>query len=194
VGDGLTGCVDGEDAARFFQAVGFNTRHLHRAMIARARVVSANPLVRNEKRSLTRVAGRQGLLDRPLVRKLFRYSLTSLAGVAVGQSTLVLCVAVLGWPGVASNLVAVSAGTVPNYLLNRYWTWQKFGRNRFFGEVLPFWTMTLLGLLLSTIAVAYADHRWGTTFAISAANLSGFGVLWVAKFLLLDRVLFATRP
>ena len=31
------------------------------------------------------------------------------------------------------------------------------------------------------------------TFVILAAHLSGFGILWVAQFVLLERVLFATR-
>lgn len=130
----------------------------------------------------------------PLARKLVKYSAASAVGVICGQSALIFCSAVLGWPGVASNLTAVTVGAVPNYLMNRYWTWSKRGPNHLWGEVVPFWVMTLLGLLLSTWAVSYADDRWGSTFAISVANLSGFGVLWVVKFVLLDKLLFATKP
>lgn len=134
------------------------------------------------------------LRSRPLVRKLVKYSMVSVVGVITGQSTLIFCNAVLDWPGVASNLMAVTTGSIPSYLLNRYWVWEKSGRNRFRTEVLPFWVMSVLGLILSTLFVAYADHRWGTTIALSIANLSGFGVLWLGKFFVLDRVLFVTTP
>jgi putative flippase GtrA len=132
------------------------------------------------------------LRNRPIVRKLFKYSMVSVVGVITGQSTLIFCKAVLGWPGVASNLMAVTTGSIPSYLLNRYWVWQKSGPNRFRTEVLPFWVMSVLGLITSTLFVAYADHRWGTTIAVSIANLAGFGILWLGKFFVLDRVLFVT--
>ncbi len=138
--------------------------------------------------------GVRELLDRPLVRKLLRYSATSAIGIVFGQGSLLLLTAVAGWPGVPANVASVTIGAVPSYLMNRYWTWQKRGRNRWMAEVLPFWVMTLLGLLCSTVAVAYADHRWGTPLAISAASLAGFGVVWIAKFVVLDRWLFGVDP
>jgi putative flippase GtrA len=130
--------------------------------------------------------------ERTLIGKVLRYSAASVAGTIVGEGTLILCSAGFGWSGVVSNLVSVSLGSIPNYLLNRYWTWQKAGRDRMATEVVVFWVMALLGLILSTFFVAYADHRWGTTLAIAIAQAVGFGVLWVAKFLFLDKVLFKT--
>ncbi len=127
-----------------------------------------------------------------LVVKLFRYSVASAVGVVCGQIALIVASAVLDWPGVASNLFSVSVGAVPNYLINRAWTWNKRGPNHLWGEVVPFWGMTLAGLALSTWFVSIADDRWGTTFAIAVAQLSGFGLLWVLKFMLLDRLLFKT--
>ena len=55
---------------------------------------------------------------------------------------------------------------------------------------MPFWVMAVLGLILSTIFVAYASDRWDTTFATTVANLSGFGVLWILKFLVLDKLMW----
>jgi putative flippase GtrA len=123
-------------------------------------------------------------------RKTFRYTMVSVVSVLVGQVVLVVCNAGLGWSGVTSNIVAVCVGAVPSYFLNRYWTWGKRGRNHFLTEVLPFWAMALLGLAFSTWLVALADERWGTTLAVSAANFLAFGSLWVAKFLLLNQLLF----
>ena len=66
---------------------------------------------------------------------------------------------------------------------------------------MPFWLLSFAGLVLSTLAVALTDS-WlhGShlgeplhTLVILTAHLSGFGLLWVAEFLLLERVLFAHR-
>lgn len=127
---------------------------------------------------------------RTLVQKLVRYSAASLVGVVVGQSTLYFFSEVLDWNAALSNLLAVAISSVPAYLINRYWVWQKSDRNSFRREVAPFWGMAFLGLILSTIAVTIVDDRTEWQPAIQFANLAGFGVLWVAKFFVLDKVLF----
>jgi putative flippase GtrA len=122
--------------------------------------------------------------------KLARYSAASVAGFVTGQATLILCHGGLGWSGVASNLAAVTLGSVPNYLINRYWTWNRRGRNRLLTEVLPFWGFALAGLILSTWFVAMADDRWGSTLAVSLAQIAAFGSLWLVRFVFLDRLIF----
>jgi putative flippase GtrA len=129
-------------------------------------------------------------LRSPLIQKLVKYSTASAAGVVVGQATLIFGLEVLGWHALVSNLASVTLGCIPNYTINRYWTWQQSGQNRLWGEVIPFWSMASAGALLSMLAVAFADHQWGTTFAVAIANLVGFGVLWAAKFLVLDRLMW----
>jgi putative flippase GtrA len=129
-------------------------------------------------------------LRSPTVVKLARYSAASVAGVSVGVPVLAIAYGVLGWNELVANLVSVTLGAIPNYLINRYWTWHQTGRNRLWGEVIPFWVMSVLGMILSLFAVAYADHRWGTTLAVVLAQLSGFAAVWLAKFLVLDRIMW----
>lgn len=134
----------------------------------------------------------EGVLDpRPGLSKVLKYGTASVAGVVTSQVVLVFFFVVVGMGAAPSNVVAVAAGSVPNYLINRAWTFNKRGAHSFTREVLPFWGMALLGLLLSTVAVAAADQRWGTAIAVAAANIGAFGLLWVAKFFVLERVLFA---
>jgi putative flippase GtrA len=125
-----------------------------------------------------------------LAVKLIRYGLASVVGVAVSQAVLIFCSAVLGWSGVVSNLAAVTVGGVPNYFMNRAWTWDNHEEHSLWTDVVPFWGMAFAGLALSTVFVAYADHHWGTTFAISMASLLAFGLLWLVKFVVLDRLMF----
>ncbi len=140
--------------------------------------------------TLARMNVADRLQARPLVRKLFRYSLASVSGSIVGVGSLTIFSAVFGWGGVPSNLLSVTLGTIPNYLVNRYWTWERSGRDRMGTEAAVFWVLAVLGLIVSTVFVAYADHRWGTTLALVIAQLLGFGSLWVAKFVFLDKVLY----
>ena len=129
--------------------------------------------------------------ERPLLAKLVRYAMASMVGVVVGQSCLFLFYGALGLPGVVANFLAVAISSVPAYLINRYWVWQKRDKNSLRREVIPFWGMAFAGLVLSSIFVAIVDNRTDWPPAIAMANLAGFGVLWIAKFFILDKVLFA---
>lgn len=127
-------------------------------------------------------------------RKAMRYSAVSVVGVSVTEAVLLFCHAVLDWSATASNVTAVCVASLPAYLLNRAWVWGKRGSHRFTREVLPFWGMALLGLLFSTALVAIADDWSSSSLVVVGANVTAFGTLWVAKFFLLDGVLFGGRP
>lgn len=129
---------------------------------------------------------------RPSIAKWVKYSTASVAGVVTSQVVLITSVVVFGIVAVWANVIAVTAGAIPNYLINRAWTFNKRGSHSLTREVLPFWGMAFLGLLLSTLAVGWADEAFdGNPLALSAANIGAFGVLWVAKYFVLDKVLFA---
>ena len=117
--------------------------------------MTPGPLARRADHLLDRWLG-----DRPRIAKLARYSAASVAGVLTGQSTLIFCLVVLGLAAVTSNVIAVTLGAIPNYLINRAWTFNKRGTHSFTREVLPFWMMAFLGLVLSTLAVAWAADRF----------------------------------
>ena len=123
-------------------------------------------------------------------RKPILYSLVSVISVAVSQVVLIVCHGVLDISAEVSNVIAVAAGTVPSYSLNRRWVWGKSTKSHLWKEVVPFWVLSFIGLVFSTVVVAVVENYNDTTLAISAANLGAFGVLWVGKFLLLHYVLF----
>ena len=133
----------------------------------------------------------QRLLERPLVAKLWRYSMTSVVGVVLGQGFIFLFASVLDWPWGWANFWAVVISTIPTYEMSRKWVWKKSGKSSLYAEVIPFWVMTLLGLLLSEIAVIWLEAHYPDNHLLAnLGNFIGFGVLWVAKFFILDRILF----
>ena len=125
--------------------------------------------------------------------KALRYVSVSLFGTVTTQILLWFTHGKLGWSGVASNIFSVTVTSIPSYFLSRYWIWGKNDKNRFWGEVMPFWGLAVAGLILSTLFVAIASQWSDSTIVVSLANLAGFGVLWVAKFLILDEVLFKSQ-
>jgi putative flippase GtrA len=124
-------------------------------------------------------------------RKPLLYSAVSVIAVVTSQVTLVICHAVLGMSAEWSNIIAVAAGTVPSYELNRSWVWGKTTKSHLWKEVVPFWVLSFVGLVFSTVVVSLATDWWkDTTLVVQGANLAAFGILWVGKFLLLHYVLF----
>jgi putative flippase GtrA len=125
--------------------------------------------------------------------KLLRFGAVSAFNVVLGQVLLYGAQMTAGWSPVVSNVFAVSLGAIPAYLLSRYWVWEKRGRNHFLREVVPFWSLALLGFVISTLAIWWVDSRFASPpWAINLTALIAFGIVWVVKFVVLDRVLF--RP
>ena len=130
--------------------------------------------------------------SRTLLQKLSRCASVSVITTVISLSTLTIATAGLG--------VAAWVATVPSYSLNRRWTWGLTGPSDFRRQVVPFWGLAFAGLLLSTLAVeltqvsgleAAMPSPFLATGAVLAAHLSGYAVLWVVQFIVLDRVLFA---
>jgi putative flippase GtrA len=136
----------------------------------------------------------------PLGRRMIRYTCVSGVSVVVGQLTLVICFGIVGWSARTSNVVSFVVGGIASYYLNRAWTWNKHGSSHVLKEVLPFWLLAFAGLALSTWAVGVtANHteslsKTVQTLGVAATSLAAFGVVWVLKFLVLERYVFGTRP
>ena len=128
--------------------------------------------------------------QRPMARKLLRFSAVSMMMVPTAQVLLIVLQVGFGLGGVLSNFLTVTLTTIPAYLLNRAWVWGKRDRHRLTTEVLPFWAMALLGLVLSTVLVAWVETWTSSPLAVNAANLVAFGLVWIGKFLVLDRIMF----
>jgi putative flippase GtrA len=150
-----------------------------------------------------------GPAPRPLIRalavglrpdrtlgKLVRYGAVSAVTTTLSLTLLVVLLTVTPWPASAANLVAQAAGIAPSYLLNRRWVWRRSGRASLGRETGPFWAMSAAGLVLSTLATATVSHlaeglpHTTRTVVVAAASVAAYGVLWLAEFIVLDRVVF----
>ncbi len=93
-------------------------------------------------------------------RRLWKYASVSIVSTLVTQVVLFLTYHI--WnvgSAVECNVIATVVASIPAYYLNRAWTWGKRGRSRLWGEVVPFWTIALVAMVLSTAAVGLAAHN-----------------------------------
>ncbi len=136
-------------------------------------------------------------------RRAIRYVATSGIGVVLTQVLLALFLHGFHWRSGVSNVVAVSVVSIPAFLLNKYWVWGKRGKAHMRREVLPFWLFTIAGLAISTLLVVIVANLTkdpnvpelenGNKYAVQFANIAGFGVLWVLKYMFLDKIMFGAH-
>jgi putative flippase GtrA len=129
----------------------------------------------------------------PAMMRLIRYFGVSVVNVVVTVVVLVVGIELFDMSGGSANVLAVCVAAAPAYYLYRRWVWAKEGPNHFWREIVPFWTYAVLGLVISTGVVLWADAEFEGSLPVTAANIGSFFVLWVAKFFFLDRLLFGER-
>jgi putative flippase GtrA len=131
--------------------------------------------------------------------KILRYGTISVVSTAISLSGLFVFYRWIGLSPTWSNVVATCIATVPYYYLNRMWVFKKSGRSHITKEVLPFWTIAFVSLVLSTLAVKFAGSQVHSISSknvrgaiLVAANFATYGILWIAKFVVFNRYLFNT--
>ena len=122
--------------------------------------------------------------------KALRYCGVSAVNVMVSISVLTVGHAVFGLSALAANLCAWMVATIPAYQMSRSWVWQQSGPHRMGAEVMMFWTVALVGLVLSSFTVRLVEQYTHRTVYVVASYIGVYGVLWVAKYLFLDRVMW----
>ena len=131
---------------------------------------------------------------------MVRYSMVSVVAVPVGEVGIAIGLLfglAPGWAAVFGNSLAA----VPSYYLNRTWVWGKSGRSHLMKEILPFWTITVLGIAFAGW-VGHAVGNWAKdndvvglerALLLLAANAAAFGVFWVGKYIFFNTVLFRVQ-
>lgn len=123
-------------------------------------------------------------------RKALRYCAVSAVNVVVGLSTLAFALEVLDFAPMVANLTAWVVSTGPAYLLSRYWVWQQLGANSVRSEIVPFWIIAGIGLVLSTATIGVLGIITDHTLILLAGTIVAYGLVWIAKYLVLDGLLW----
>jgi putative flippase GtrA len=138
----------------------------------------------------------------PLVRRFTGYSLGSVVAAVTAEIAFIVAYA-WGHAGVVgASAAGFVGGAVPNYFLNRRWAWpDRNGRSRR-TEVVLYGVVALTSFAASVVVTRWAEHwarqlttnaSWQTV-VVAAAYLITSGIVFVAKFVLYDLVVFTKAP
>jgi putative flippase GtrA len=135
-------------------------------------------------------------------KKMVRYILGSVIATGVSFSSIAILYGFRIIPGViwatlAGNVIA----TLPAYYLNRTWTWGKRGRSHFRREIVPFWSMSFLGISFSMLGAFWARHevhshawnRLADTALVTGTNLACFAVFFLLKLMVFNRIFHVNK-
>jgi putative flippase GtrA len=123
--------------------------------------------------------------------RLLRYGGVTIVTTLVGLTTFFVGLYGFDWPPVYANLVSVFLSTPFAYYLNRHYVWERAAGNHSASkEVGPFWIMTFVGFVVSTVAVGLMSRVTDSNPVLLLTQLAAFGALWLVKFAFLEKYLW----
>jgi putative flippase GtrA len=129
--------------------------------------------------------------------RFLRYSGVSVLAMALAQGGLAVGYGVLSWPVFASVMLSLAVSIVPSYVLNRWLVWPRGDASQF-RQATAFLLIAVAGSLATFVLVALAvrvghaisrDHLF-LTLVVNGTAVVATGAVWLARFWLLDRVVF----
>jgi putative flippase GtrA len=132
---------------------------------------------------------------RAAVIRLARYAFTSVAAFAISEITLLVLVGTKTTGATVAALAANLAGTVPSYLLSRYWIWSEAPRTRVGRQAVLYWTTSIVCIAATSLATGAIAGLVpaGDRLHLVVAGVGFFGVnivFWFAKFVVYQRIIF----
>ncbi len=123
-----------------------------------------------------------------------RYLVVSGINFSGHQIILFIANSIWGWQGWVANAFAAVVMVAPAYLLTRAWVWDVSGSHSVQREVVPFFVLAILGLLVSSVTSQVAQWIFGAGLWVNIGSLAGYVVVWIAKFFILERIFNPTTP
>lgn len=138
-------------------------------------------------------------------RKQLRYAGVSVVFVPLGQILIQLLGALvffnqtagggkeINWT--AASIASAAILTVPNFFANKYLVWKETSKDNMRTQIVVFWVAAMLGVTLATLLTYLVDsmiegHGWFEKVAVFFAQLTGFGIVWLGRYVILDRWIF----
>lgn len=139
--------------------------------------------------------GRSGS-RRDAVAKVARYTTGSVVAAGCSEAAFLLLYGAFGATPAVASVVGWLAGAVPNYWLNRTWTWRRRGRPSLRHELVPYIAIVLGTVALATVATTVVHRALEGAGVAGEVRLLGVGGTFLAvyaavfllRFYLLDQM------
>ncbi len=135
------------------------------------------------------------------VRRPARYTLVSVLCGLLAQGGLALAYGVFGWGSAAAVLFSLAVSIIPSYWGSRTYVWSGLGRHNRRVEMVAFLVIAVIGsctaMVMATatelVGRSFTSDRDLLTLWINAGSILATVVVWVSRYFVLDRFLFAAR-
>jgi putative flippase GtrA len=142
----------------------------------------------------------RALLRHPLRGRVTKFAIASM--IAAGTSAVVFPVLyVLGASTTACTIIAFFAGAVPNWTLNRRWTWKVQGSVAWGREIFAYFVISASTLVVLSLATGLTDHavqsipaHHGLRVVLVTGSYFGMlALLYGVRFFLYEHWIFSGR-
>jgi putative flippase GtrA len=142
----------------------------------------------------------RALRDHPLRGRVTRFAISSV--FAAGTSAIVFpLLYVMGASTTACTVLAFFAGAIPNWTLNRRWTWKVQGRVAFGREILAYLVISASTLALLSLATGLTDravrnipaHHGVRVLLVTGSYFLVLAFLYGIRFFLYEHWIFSGR-
>ena len=128
-----------------------------------------------------------------MFHRAIRFFLSTGAAALLGQLILFILFEWANWRAIPANAVAVVIGTALAFALSIRYVWTD-AASSLRSQIAVFSALSLLGLLVSTVLAGVVSNTWDHALAANVGSTTGFGLVWVARFLILDKTVFRPEP
>jgi putative flippase GtrA len=143
----------------------------------------------------------QSLLRHPKRGRVTKFAISS--GVAAATSAIVFPVLyVAGVHTTLCTIIAFFAGAIPNWTLNRRWTWKVEGRVAFGREVLAYLVISATTLVILSLVTGWtnslvkhhvAPHHGLRAILVTGSYFLVLAMLYGVRFMLYEKWIFSGR-
>lgn len=127
-----------------------------------------------------------------------RFTAGSAVATGCAQVVFLLVYGMFHAGATLAGALAFLAGAVPNFLINRRWTWGRRGRVRVRRELFPYLAVIAFNGLMAIgvttgveqLVTPLIEHRGVRAVVLGTVFGGSYVLLFVVKFLLLDRLVF----
>ena len=142
----------------------------------------------------------KALLRHPLRGRITKFAISSAVAAATSAVTFAVLY-VLGVSTTACTITAFFAGAVPNWTLNRRWTWKVEGSVAFGREVLGYLVISAATLVALSLATGWTNdqvksipaHHGIRVLLVTASYFAVLALLYGIRFFLYEHWIFSGR-
>ena len=142
----------------------------------------------------------RALLAHPLRGRLTRFAISSVLAAATSAVVFPILY-VLGASTTACSIGAFVAGAIPNWTLNRRWTWKVEGRVAFGREICAYVVISASTLLALSLATGWTNHLVSgipahhgiRVLLVTASYFAVLAILYGLRFFLYEHWIFSGR-